>query len=397
MAQMKVDRGAANGMTIAMLGAGIEAASIYNRARELGCRIVAIDMDPNAFCVQEADVFVKASCYDADEIIRELYYKQLIDGLEVDGVMCAATDAADVQCQVALSLSCKAAVPEELAILSVDKMGLYSTLSGLQKAGYVSFLSPPKKHGNFYIYTANKSRGAKNVQILRSIIVSEEIKGKQFSVEGVVGSPLIGVAMRNYDKTFGTHPVEDGCIGPVINSDLYLINKLAFDEVADVFGVEEGAALKLDTIYDGENIYVLEIAPRLSGGYLASDIFDAVFPGMDIVGHAIMHALDMDHDVSGNVSWNGKWFSQRYGFPKNGTIVRGPEPSVCYDEMPMPSTNSAVGVMEVKYKKVGDKFDGVKSHGDRLGSVIVVANNVIEADMAARAGAEYLEGTYEFE
>ena len=60
-----------------ILGAGPQQIKVYEAARRLGVKTVAVDFNPNADAREIADYFVLASVKDADECIRELEAMEL--------------------------------------------------------------------------------------------------------------------------------------------------------------------------------------------------------------------------------------------------------------------------------------------------------------------------------
>ena len=84
-------------------------------------------------------------------------------------------------------------------------------------------------------------------------------------------------------------------------------------KACSLIGLENGV-LKGDLVWDNRKIWIIEVATRLSGGKMCSDITPEVW-GVDFVGMAIRLALG-DHIYSGEINpYVRKHACQRFEFP----------------------------------------------------------------------------------
>ena len=125
---------------------------------------------------------------------------------------------------------------------------------------------------------------------LRSIVAQKFIHGKQLSTESVISGGMVAMTAiqeRNYDRLaeFAPYIVEDG-------SDTYQpsplnkrINEL-IERCCKALGWDN-CTVKADLVLDGSLLYVIELAPRLSGGYFCSHIIP-LSTGWDILQDAIL-------------------------------------------------------------------------------------------------------------
>ena len=205
------------------------------------------------------------------------------------------------------------------------------------------------------------------------IIAQKFIPGQQLSTESVIYNGEVSMTsafLRNYDRLQEFHPyiVEDGGESMEPTSLNRNIN-LLIERCCRVLGWNN-CTVKGDLILDGNLLYVLELAPRLSGGYLSTHS-TRLSMGWDIVGDAIRlatggkPALQFDPAVGG-----GRFVAQRYIFPPQGYVGR------VISELPQfpPSVN--FGTWNVK---VGDVIQKVQHHPSRLGQVIMARESQNEA------------------
>ncbi|MCS7007368.1 MAG: hypothetical protein NZL88_07430, partial [Gaiellaceae bacterium] len=74
--------------TVLVVGAGRYQRPVIRRAKEIGCRVVAVDRNPDAPGLVEADVALVVDFADADAVL------EAIAGLELDGVTTVQSDLA---------------------------------------------------------------------------------------------------------------------------------------------------------------------------------------------------------------------------------------------------------------------------------------------------------------
>lgn len=328
-------------------------------------------------------------------------------GVSIDGVLCVATDCPDTQAVIADRLGVPS-IGGEAAKAGRDK---WVQVQALASAGLPV---PETKHldvkatwedlEGFDIIKPVASRGARGVQRLikddykkqifialnegmagyKRFVVQKYIEGLQFSTESIVYNEQIVFtcfALRNYEYLDRFHPniIENGCDAPfhVSADQLRNYNDLILKS-ADALNWGNWT-IKGDLVLrpDGQWV-IIELAPRLSGGLLSSNIIPESY------GYEYVSAFA--EICKGNAPYeytppnNFRYCSQRYLFPEKdwtGKVITS-----------LPD-NSNNGVRY--YKSVGDKIEPVTSHANRLGQVIVTANSSLRARERAESVARETE------
>ena len=328
-----------------LLGGGVDSVSIVGRAAEMGIETVLVDrVIPRNY----TGYWVKASCYHEIETLAGLArWVEQYNSIP-SAVLCAGTDAPDVMAAVAREYGLPGP-SVETAFISKNKL---RQLEALRQAGVrvpetriatnagTFTRAETFNRGNILIKPST-SRGARGVQLYGDgdpvppgaielaasfgapALVQEWIDGQQLSSESLVQDGEIlwtAFADRNYSRLeeFKPHVIEDGCDMP---SDIPCFFEKNWQEMADeqlqrcvmALGLRSGV-LKGDLVWDGDRIWVIEVACRLSGGRMCSDITPEVW-GVDFVGLAIRLAL-------GDRIWPGevrpyvrRYACQRFSFP----------------------------------------------------------------------------------
>jgi len=325
--------------TILFLGGGKDSIGIIDRARQMGLTVAVMDYDHSCPGRRLADYFIWASCYDIDEAIEgtELLFSQF--GIMIDGVMCAGTDAPDVAAAIAdkyglPGLSPRAAAISKDKIAQAHVFGLYFYKINTPNHT-LGLLSARDLRKPIVVKPAN-SRGARGVSRVtrrglllawwrarrysKSVIVQEWIDGVQLSSESIIIDGEVkwtAFAERNYSRLdeFAPYVIEDGSDMPPAAHGFEDKANVELQKCATVLGIKNGT-LKGDLVWDGENIWVIEVAARLSGGLFCSDMIPGCW-GIDFVGNAIRLAL-------GEKPWKfaprfRKYVCQRFAFPRRPT------------------------------------------------------------------------------
>jgi len=211
------------------------------------------------------------------------------------------------------------------------------------------------------------------------VIVEEFIQGAQLSTEGFVVNGIcytVAFSDRNYEKIEEYRPyiIENGGTMPA-NLDDAVKSKVKhqLQLAANALGLKNGP-IKGDIVIDENfNVYIIEIATRLSGGYFCTDQIP-ISTDVDLVDVTMKQALGMDIEAADLTPVHKCYIAIRYWFPQKGSLVDIPdiikiqkEPDVVKAEI---------------HHKVGSIFGKVEKHPDRLGFVIVTDMN--SYDLAAR-------------
>ncbi|KKK56772.1 hypothetical protein LCGC14_3061180, partial [marine sediment metagenome] len=285
--------------------------------------------------------FVQASCYHVDPVLSALQDF----GKRINGVICAGTDAPHVMAAIGDEYAVVSPTPDT-ALLSTDKFAQAEAL-------FAARVNVPSFDGELYRVAASHpppwvikpvdSRGARGVFRVQGVedpwdrwreiakaesptgraMIQKWIDGQQISSESLVQNGEIlwtAFADRNYDRLeeFAPYVIEDGCdmpseIASYHENDWEQKARAELQKCVDALTLENGV-LKGDLVWDGHDIWVIEVATRLSGGRMCSDITPVVF-GVDFVGMAIRIALG-DYIWPGEISpYLQRHCSQRFLFP----------------------------------------------------------------------------------
>jgi len=330
--------------TIVLLGGGIDSIGIAGRCREMGLDLIIVDQDPEAPARPLAAHFVKASCYHVDPVLSALRDLRI----EIHGVLCAGVDAPHVMAAVAAVYGLVGPEPET-ASTGRDKWLQYQALNDagirVPNTYELDWVGMPIVASHDTVIKPTMLRGARGVRLVRrgyqiteddfhypistwgpsaGIIIGQDwIDGQQISSESLVQNGEIlwtAFADRNYDRLeeFAPYVIEDGCDMPsaIIANHENDWRQKAHEQLwkcKDALGLRNGV-LKGDLVWDGQRIWVIEVATRLSGGRMCSDITPEVW-GVDFVGMAVRIALG-DHIWPGEINpYLRRHCSQRFQFP----------------------------------------------------------------------------------
>ena len=433
------------------LGGGIENVPVIQRAKALGCTVLVVDGNAEAPGMLIADVPVLASCYHIEQVLPALGYALRRSGLMPDGVICAGVDAPNVAAVVASAYRLPGLTPEA-ARLSVDKVEQWHKLSGaglpmpdgsatfygtvdLPGVGVVPLDLNPydlERWGDVVIKPSD-SRGGRGVQRLKlrpdpndeheavfsacayarqfstsgKLLGQKFLDGPQLSTESIVGDGRIlftAIALRNYDRPdLLPALVENGFDMP--HGDAALLA-----EVNDV--ITRGCAalgwrtltVKADLIIHDGHVVILELAARLSGGFLSTHGTRLAY-GYDFIGDAIRIALGQPVYVAHSMA-TAQHVAQRYLFPEPGDIGRrvvALKPTLGYESISVaavglnfPLLGDFIQAVDADFwtyaVRPGDVLRPVVSHGERLGQAIATGSTPEQARMRAEAAVAAMKG-----
>ena len=336
--------------TLWIVSGGAEAVPGIERARAMGLHVVVSDMNPSAPGFAVADDTVVANTYDVDETVAAAskYHKGT---RPIDGIMCMAADVPLTVASVAAALSLPG-IPVESARLAADKLAMKQAFAraGIPIPWYQAIASLDElraaiaERGLPLVLKPVDGRGARGVLRLTGttdlawafahatsqsrsggVMVEEYLAGPQISTEGLlvdgVGTTC-GFIDRNYEhlETFAPYIVENGGEQP---SALPLpaqrqIAGVAMD-AGRAMGIVSGN-VKGDMVWTERGPYVIEIAARLSGGWMSTDQIP-LGTDVDLIGCSIRLALGEKvpaEDI--RPRWH-RGVAIRYFFPPPGRVA----------------------------------------------------------------------------
>ncbi len=338
------------GRTLWIVSGGAEAVPGIQRARAMGLHVVVSDMNPSAPGFAVADEAIVANTYDVDETVAaaSAYHKTK---RPIDGVMCMAADVPLTVASVAAALNLPG-IPVESARLASDKLAMKQAFAraGIPIPWYQAIASIDElraaiaERGFPLVLKPVDGRGARGVLRLTEqtdlawafahatgqsrrggVMVEEYLSGPQISTEGLlVGGEgtTCGFIDRNYEhlERFAPYIVENGGEQPSV---LPLpaqrqIASVAMD-AGRAMGIVSGN-VKGDMVWTDRGPYVIEIAARLSGGWMSTDQIP-LGTDVDLIGCAIRVALGESvpaEDI--RPRWH-RGVAIRYFFPPPGRVV----------------------------------------------------------------------------
>ena len=342
--------------TLWIVSGGAEAVPGIQRARAMGLHVVVSDMNPSAPGFAAADEAVVANTYDVDETLAAALAYQRTKR-PIDGIMCMAADVPLTVASVAAALGLPG-IPVEAARLAADKLAMKQAFAraGIPIPWYRAIASVDELReaialrGFPLVLKPVDGRGARGVLRLTErtdpawafahatsqsrnggVMVEEYLAGPQISTEGLLvdgEGTTCGFIDRNYEhlETFAPYIVENGGEQP---SALPLeaqqrVSSVAMD-AGRAMGIVSGN-VKGDMVWTDRGPYVIEIAARLSGGWMSTDQIP-LGTGVDLIGGAIRLALGDTVPADDLRPRTHHGVAIRYFFPPPGrvTAIEGAE------------------------------------------------------------------------
>lgn len=381
------------GKTLLVVSGGIEAVPGIKRAKDMGLYVVVSDGNPNAPGFEYADDYIISSTYDVAKTAgaAEEFHNKI---RPIDGVMCVASDVPLTVATVAKKLDLPG-IPLETARLSMDKLAMKECFAqqGIPIPWFKKVLSINdlfniiNERGLPLVVKPVDSRGARGVLRItnesqvewafehslqyspsKRLMAEELLKGPQISTEAIIidgiGYP-IGFTDRNYEflERFSPYIIENGGQFPsqLCYNDQASISNLAIKAGLSL-GVNTGI-VKGDMVLTEQGPMVIEIAPRLSGGWFSTDQIP-IGLGVDLVGSAIKLALGEKIDVNDLTPKLKKGVAIRYFFPAPGVVK---------DITNIGKYQDIEWVHKIGFfVKPGDIIEKITNHTQRAGFVITI-------------------------
>lgn len=407
--------------TVICLGGGIEGLPILERVKALGHRLVVVDGNALAPGMALADFRVIASCYDVEATVAAL--RQL--AIPYGAVICAAVDAPHVAAAVARRAEVSGwrmpGLTPEQAALGVDKYLQKHLLrdAGLPVPDFWQFGNQSTTVGTVVIKPVD-SRGARGVVLIKpgdllpgrkimdaiqasptgQIMVEQYLPGPQISTESIIqdGQVLFtAVGLRNYGRLdeFAHHIIEDGFDAPHGGEVVQGAIGLLIGRACRALGWFQtgGGTVKGDLVIHNGEMHIIELAPRLSGGFFCTHGHPLAY-GVPFVDYAIRLALG-EHVEAPTVE-GGHFVSQRYVFPAPADVgkrvVNVPVVADLVPESPgkflarrarLGRSRQTVRFLNCTHAtyavQVGDVIRPVSDHGARLGQAVASGSSPQQA------------------
>lgn len=390
-----------------IIGAGIEQVPAYEAAKRRSLVIVGSDIKSDAPGLALADHKIIVSTRDAEATEYEAFkFHQLHP---IHGVMTIANDVPYTVARVAHaigipSISLEAAKRVSDKLLMKERFASHGVacpwFASVDSANQIrDFINNDSKQD--YVLKPVDGRGARGVLLIDNsidldwafaesrrwgdsgrLILEKFIPGMQLSTEtfildGKCYTPAI--VERNYSRLeqFRPNIIEDGGTIPV---PLDVTMREVIDDLilrgASAIGVTEGH-VKGDIVIDqtGKPL-IIELALRLSGGWLATHQIPAT-SGVSLVDAVISYSLGEAVSPSQLLPKYHRATAIRYWFPPAGKIQR----IVGEDKL-----RKMPGLLSYGFfRKQGDTQPEIRTHPDRFGYVIVTGED--REEVISRVGS----------
>ncbi len=400
-------RGSRSGRTVKrrllVIGAGIEQVRAYQLAREMGLETVGSDRNPHAPALAHADHVLVADTHDVDASVRAAL--QFACTRPIHGVMTVAHDVPLTVAAVAEALGLPH-IPLESARIAEDKLAMKERFAadGVAVPAFRRVASGADVRAciaewGFPVVTKPvDSCGARGVLRItervdadaafatslaaskRGVVIAEQyLDGLQLSTESMVWRGechTVSWSERNYRRLEELAPyvIEDGGATPAT------LDAPQIEAVCDLvaraarsLGVTDGP-VKGDLVLTPDGPVVIELAARLSGGYLCTDQIPYT-RGVDLVRQTIRLALGEELDVRELVPVQRGYLGIRFFFPEPGVV----EAIDGFDELARESWVRK----RVLYVAPGDVVEPPTCHPRRAGFVFTTGNTQAEAEARA--------------
>ncbi len=393
------------GKTLLVISGGAEAVPGIQHAISMGLHVVVSDYNPQAPGFAYAHDHLLASTYDvAETVAAATEYHQNIRAIE--GVICMAADVPLTVARVAKALGLPG-LSIETAQLAADKLAMKRLFvaQGIATPWFSEVVSESHlitlvaEQGRNLVIKPVDSRGARGVLQLQNVkdlgwafqqaksesptervMVEQFQSGPQISTESILfkGAAVTpGFIDRNYEylERFSPYIIENGGQQPstLRAEQRRQVVELA-EQAARAMGIQNGIA-KGDMVLTPQGPKVIEIAARLSGGWMSSDQVP-VATGVDLVGAAIKLALGEPLSL-------GEYQPRRFG----GMAIRYffPPPGHLRAIHNVKQVTALAWVYRLGFFIApGDRVEAVTDHTQRAGYVITQGSSCAEAEARAQ-------------
>jgi len=396
--------------TVLFVGAGRHQRRAILRAKELGVRVAAVDRNPDAPGLAEADIAKIVDFADASAVLRATAR------LKLDGVLTVSADRAvpvvaavaearglpGIGVETAHLMTHKIAMRARLADAGVPqpRFAALRTISETRRAadevGFPSVLKPADSGGQRGVFRV-ESLDDIHAHLHEALVASPT--GEAILEEFVEGTEMNGIVLAR-----------DGEVLPLTLSDRLRPPGIGFGVgwihvyPATTYGeqLEESERVAVHTVHalglrtgiafpqliaePGGRVSVVECAARIPGGQMADLVRFAT--GVDLVEVQIRMALGEDLP--------DELVTPRFKQPlaiRFLTAEPGPLPTGRVTRVgPLDKVLAFPGVVQAEvYLQVGETIRPVRLDGDRRGYVIATAETNLEALQRAEAAARLLD------
>ena len=396
--------------TVLFVGAGRHQRRAIQRAKELGLRVVAVDRNPDALGLADANVAKVVDYADPEAVLKA------VSRLKVDGVLTVSADSAvpavaaiaerlglpGIGVETAHLMTHKVAMRRRLADAGVPQprfaalRKLSERRRALDEVGVPAVLKPADSGGQ---------RGVFRIESLDDVdahlheAVSVSPTGEAILEEFVEGTEMNGIAIARGGEPF-TLTLSDRLRPPGIGFGVGWIHVYPAAVYGDqleeserlaayapkALGLEDGIAFPQLIAAPGGRVVVVECAARIPGGQMADLVRHAV--GVDLVEVQLRFALGEELPDELVLPRFRQPLAIRFLTAEPGPLPTGRVRRVGSLEKVL----AFPGVVQADtYLQAGEVIRPVRLDGDRRGYVIAVADTNLEALERAEAAARLID------
>jgi biotin carboxylase len=396
--------------TVLFVGAGRHQRRAILRAKELGLRVAAVDRNPNAPGLAEADIAKVVDFAEADAVIKATAR------IKLDGVLTVSADRAvpvvaavaearglpGIGLRTAHLMTNKIAMRARLADAGVPqpRFAALRTISETRRAadevGFPSVLKPADSGGQRGIFRV-ESLDDIHAHLHEALVASPT--GEAILEEFVEGTEMNGIVIARGGEALPL-TLSDRLRPPGIGFGvgwIHVYPATTYGEQLDeservavhtvhALGLRTGIAFPQLIAVPGGRVVVVECAARIPGGQMADLVRFAT--GVDLVEVQIRMALGEDLPDELVTARFKQPLAIRFLTAEPGPLPTGRVTRVG----PLDKVLAFPGVVQADvYLQVGETIRPVRLDGDRRGYVIATAETNLEALDRAEAAARLLD------
>ncbi len=396
--------------TVLFVGAGRHQRRAIRHARDLGLRVVAVDRNPDALGLREADVGEVVDFTDV-HAVAEAGRRHAVDGVltvSADRAVPIVAAVAErlglpgIGTETAHLMTHKVAMRTRLADAGVPQpryaavRSVHEAHSALDTVGLPAVVKPADSGGQrgvFRIETrddldahlhAALAESPTEEAILESYHEGLELNGLVIARGGRVMPLTLSDRLRPPGIGFGVGWIH---VYPsrLFSDPLAEAEQIAVSAV-HALGLKDGIAFPQLIVGEDDRAYLIECAARIPGGQMADLATHAV--GVDLVEIALRQALGLEVPDELVTPQFQKPLAIRFLTAQPGPLPTGKVASVG----PLDKVLAFPGVVDADvFIEKGETIRPVRLDGDRRGYVIAVGDTNIEALERAEAAATLLD------
>ena len=396
--------------TVLFVGAGRHQRRAIAQARAGGLRVVAVDRNPEAPGLAEADIAEVVDFSDVDAVI-EVARSHAVDGVltisadravPVVAAVAEALGLPGIGTETAYVMTQKIAMRRVLADAGVPQpefaavRNVHEGYAALDRVGLPAVLKPADSGGQrgvFRLETADDlerhlhvalAESPTDEAIIEAYVEGLELNGLVIVRDGEAFPLTLSDRLRPPGIGFGVGWIH------VYPATIYADQLEEAERVAvhavHALGLRDGIAFPQLLATDDGRVLVIEVAARIPGGQMADLARHAV--GVDLIEIALLQAVG--ENVPDEVA--RPRFTQPLAI-RFLTASPGPLPTGTVTEIgSLEKVSAFPGVVQSDvYLSVGETIRPVRLDGDRRGYVIAIADTNVEALERAEAAAQLVD------